>query len=279
MSQSEWTNGCLAGLRFVNRPRRFLSLIVVVAVLAGTAVVWRVVFSSGSRTGNSSVTHHSNHGADKPSEQGTPEEPAEALEPDSRGDSAPPEAESRDPAVIDSGLPTSWQNPFRADLWNGSEWSFTDAAMNCSAQAQSAAVFVRPYRQLMLEFIVTTTNLESEVPAPVAVKEMSSAFLDVRLANFSGDDALLVRFAPASASVLREVKGNQITLRTAPVEEPATHCLVRLVLTGQRLLVHRDNKLLININRPTSHMKSPIQLALLPQGSPLLISTMRLEGE
>lgn len=175
---------------------------------------------------------------------------------------------------------TSWQNPFDARLWSADGWSITESGLKVLAGHRTPAVFARPYRQLMLE-------LTAQWPGEVDHREAS--LLDVQFITDTPDETLSVEMTSEAVSVRRFLNGQPRLIRSArftsepgnPEVEPSaeTPVRLRLTLTANRLLIQRDNRAVLNLDRPAPPVTKPARVAIVPGTAGLHVIEMRLEGE
>lgn len=170
---------------------------------------------------------------------------------------------------------SSWENPFREDFWHGSGWTFSESTITAGL-APASATLLRPWSRFMLEFGLDATDVESpESNSPVSE---DSVLLLIQLAHPNGAESLQVSAGRNLIELQRGRSDQWQTIRSVAHDAAVEAGRLRLNLTGNRILVAWNDRLLINSDRPST-LHASVYLTLATTGHPVGVSRMRIEGE
>lgn len=174
---------------------------------------------------------------------------------------------------------TSWQNPFRPELWNLANARLDQGAL--AFDGIGRAMFLRSYSRLMTEFHVRDMqNAGEHVPLN----------FDVELFTPAQDAGLVVRFADGECRLeVRTANAQTQVLRSQEVESLTGGGHVRINATANRIMVAWNGRIVINAARPSALVNSQLYVQLINRTPPrsaadadsigLVVSELRFEGE
>ena len=176
---------------------------------------------------------------------------------------------------------TSWQNPFRPELWNLANARLDQGAL--AFDGIGRAMFLRSYSRLMTEFQVRDMQDAGEhVPLN----------FDVELFTPAQDAGLVVRFADGECRLEVQAANAQTqVLRSQEVESLTGGGHVRISATANRIMVAWNGRIVINAARPSALVNSQLYVQLINRTQPrprsaadadsigLVVSELRFEGE
>lgn len=168
---------------------------------------------------------------------------------------------------------TSWQDPFRSDLWDAVGCQFEADRIEFSQDGK--ATFLRPYRRARIELTASTrsqTESSSQWPAQ----------FEVHLIDAESDSATVLIVTATEASVSHREGDHWAAIRQKSIEPSIdgneSGTTFRINVTGSRLLISRGSRLLLNCAQPSaSGTNFYIQIAA--RENELLVRKLRIEGE
>lgn len=135
--------------------------------------------------------------------------------------------------------------------------------------------------------------LELTVQWPGNDAHQDAPLVDVQFITDIPDETLSVEITSKTVSVRRFLSGQPRLLRSARFTSDSSNAdesghagssseapvRLRLTLTANRLLIQRDNRAVLNLDRPAPPATKPARVALIPGAAGLHVIDMRLEGE
>lgn len=168
----------------------------------------------------------------------------------------------------------SWTNLSQSNIWFAPGWDIGENSLT-SPRSGAAAVFRQPYQRVSFTFrakpLLETSDTE---PAPAQPVD-----LDVRFTIPGTKTGLVLRLANSRASLISELEQQPRELRSVELPVPESSLFVRVVTTGERLLISLDEQLLMNVEWPRPLVGKSFVVSLQTPGEPLTFSEMRLDGE
>jgi hypothetical protein len=166
---------------------------------------------------------------------------------------------------------SSWQDPFESELWVRSGCEVL--ADRLELTQDGTATFLRPYRRLRIEFSATSRAAsESERAWP--------AQFELQLLNLAGGTSTALIVTEAEAAVAQRSESEWSFVRRVPFVASASPGggTFRVNATGSRILVWRDNEMLLNCPQPSSD-GADLFIQFASRDSDLVVSELRIEGE
>jgi hypothetical protein len=213
--------------------------------------------------------------------------PAVEIPSSSNGTTARTEGSSQSGAAAESGelrirlrrakIPqavlaqTSWQDPFDPELWDATGCELLEDRLELTQDG--TATFLRPYRRLRIEFAATSSVAsESELAWP--------AQFELHLIDPAADTATVLIMTEGEAAVAQRIESEWSFVRRVPVAASTSDGAgtFRVNATGSRILVWRDNKMLLNCPQPSSD-GADLFVQFASRDSDLVVSQLRIEGE
>lgn len=166
---------------------------------------------------------------------------------------------------------SSWQDPFEPDLWDAVGCSFTENRFELNQEG--TATFLRPYRRLRIEFAATSSVGSESDPAWPAQFEL-------HLLNPTADTATVLIMTEGEAAVAHRSDSEWSFVRRVPVAASTSDGAgtFRVNATGSRILVWRDNQILLNCPQPSSD-GADLYVQFASRDGDLVVSRLRIEGE
>ncbi len=169
---------------------------------------------------------------------------------------------------------SSWQNPFYRLFWKSKGWQFTEDGMVSTADQNSAATFLRPYKRISVSFRV---EVENKFPAfTLQLLTRDPANPDKVLVTSSihfQDDAVSASAVVQEAS--QELKSAKLSLNKAKPESVG----IRFVGTGNRFVVSVGKQRVLTCAQPAQQSGKECFLSFLANSDRVHISALRIEGE
>ena len=168
---------------------------------------------------------------------------------------------------------TSWQDPFRSELWDAAGCQFEPDRIEFSQDGK--ATFLRPYRRARIE-LTASAELQSE-----STSQWPAQF-EVHLIDADSDSATVLIVTATEASVSHREGDRWAAIRQKSIE-PATNrnesgTTFRINVTGSRLLISRGSRLLLNCAQPSTGSEN-FYIQIAARENPLLLRKLRIEGE
>ncbi|MDA1250430.1 MAG: hypothetical protein O2820_14530 [Planctomycetota bacterium] len=166
---------------------------------------------------------------------------------------------------------SSWQDPFEPDLWDAVGCSVAEDRLELNQDG--TATFLRPYRRLRIEFSATSSVAsESEHAWP--------AQFELHLLNPAADTATVLIMTEGEAAVAHRSGSDWSFVRRVPVAASLSDGAgtFRVNATGSRILVWRDNQILLNCPQPSSD-GADLYVQFASRDGDLVVSRLRIEGE
>lgn len=166
---------------------------------------------------------------------------------------------------------SSWQNPFRNAFWQADGWEFTESMMS-AGESPATATLLRPWSRLMIELRWDTSIDDADESS----SNTDLLTLGMRLPDSTAHFRVVIFRDRFELQRLAEDQ-QWLTLRSAEVDA-VNSGRVRVNLTGNRILIASNDRLVINADRP-SVIHSAVFVSLSTSGQPVQVSQMRIEGE
>lgn len=166
---------------------------------------------------------------------------------------------------------SSWQDPFESELWV--ETGCEVLADHLELTQDGTATFLRPYRRLRIEFAATSRAAsESEHAWP--------AQFELHLLNPAADTSTTLIVTESEAAIAQRDESEWSFVRRVPIVASASPGggTFRVNATGSRILVWRDNEMLLNCPQPSSD-GADLFIQFASRDSDLVVSELRIEGE
>lgn len=182
-----------------------------------------------------------------------------------------PEAPALPESVLDTQTLTasSWENPFRPELWKSSGWQFSLPGMQTIGTGSCFATFGRPYQKLMLECDILTDSADA-------------GSWELRLAT--PDSSSVMSFILHDHRIM--VQTVEHGLKTVVMEKPLTRHLsrdvprqFRIVATGNRIVVSWDGRRLLTTEQLASQSGRNVIWSMQSSGAAFRIPRLRVEGD
>lgn len=178
-----------------------------------------------------------------------------------------------DPALpVNSELLTrsSWQDPFVDSFWQTDGWDFRTEQM-LAEESPARATLLRPWSRLMIEAQCDALQADSFPAAGAALQlgfRQSHGKAQVRVEIWR-DHIELQQLVDA---------GHWQTLKSSRFDAEVSGGRLRVNLTGNRILVAWNDRLVLNADRPSA-ISRPVFVEFQSTGCPVVVSEMRVEGE
>ena len=166
---------------------------------------------------------------------------------------------------------SSWQDPFDNVFWKNSGWEFAPSVMSAGA-SPARATLLRPWSRLMLEVQCDAASVDEQVSTTTDV---------LHLAFREATEAAQVRIRISQDSIdLQQLvdDGPWRTLKSGELDSDHSEARLRVNLTGNRVLVAWNDRLVLNSDRPSA-ICCPVFVVFESTDCPVSVSQMRLEGE
>lgn len=168
---------------------------------------------------------------------------------------------------------SSWQDPFRSDLWDAVGCQFEPDWIEFSENGR--ATFLRPYRRARIE-LTASAELQSESTSPWPAQ------FEVHLIDADSDSATVLIVTATEASISHREGDRWSVIRQNSIE-PTTDVnelgtTFRINVTGSRLLISRGSRLLLNCAQPST-TGSNFYIQIAARENELLLRQLRIEGE
>jgi hypothetical protein len=161
---------------------------------------------------------------------------------------------------------TSWQRPFRPELWTAIGWTFDGSSMQSVASETAQATFRRAYRKLMLEFRIE----------PLA----KPGLFVVRLVSSGTDAVTAVGIDAAHRRDGANQNDETVRERFCDLEwEPGRPAHFLLAATGNRISIGWNGHRLLNCPQPAEQSGQPFYWSFVSDRSAFRITDLRIEGE
>ena len=169
--------------------------------------------------------------------------------------------------------PTSWQDPFRSELWDAAGCQFEPDRIKFSQD--SNATFLRPYRRARIE-LTTSARIQPDSTSPWPAQ------FEVHLIDANSDSATVLIVTATEASISHREGDHRSVIRQNSIE-PITDgkesgTTFRINVTGSRLLISQGSRLLLNCAQP-SVSGSSFYIQIAARENELLVRRLRIEGE
>lgn len=177
---------------------------------------------------------------------------------------------------------TSWENPFRPGLWSCDGWRIDEDSMHCESDGRPPATFLRSYREVTVEFSLTTESDEDIDKGPSSHQPNDTRQLkpEIRLFNPNDESWLTAQLNDDTIRLSAHTKQTEKKLRESPASlENSTAATIRLTMTPNRILVAVDGRLAINASRPSEFLEQEFLLQFLASPAGAVLSDLRIEGE
>lgn len=164
---------------------------------------------------------------------------------------------------------SSWEAPFRTDLWTHSGWEFSKQGMATTGSQRAWATFSRPYQHLMLEcgwqlpqatapdFEITLSPAEARTQIRIVLSHDQ-----LRLVQQQGEQSTELKARPCQ-----------------PTSQTTDPRVLRVVITGTRLLIHWQGRIWITAEQPQALQGRLFHWTLVSSTPQLRITNLRVEGE
>lgn len=171
------------------------------------------------------------------------------------------------PAAFDP-RETSWENPFVAGYWEGAGWNFNPDGMS-SQGPRANATFRRSYRRLMLEARIEPLQ---EPSTPLQLRLLAPATGSAVVIAIQAGDLTVTGNSRAPNRLQEKVILN-------PASTPGTTAMLRVAGTGNRLMFHWNNQVVLTCDQPAAQSGRDLLLDWSTGVTPYRITSLRLEGE
>jgi len=173
---------------------------------------------------------------------------------------------------------TSWENPFRPQLWSCDGWRIDENSMTSETETLHPATFLRPYRNVVIECRFSRSDEVASLEESVPIE------FELRLLN--RDTQRQAILSHTSGKVTLKESGGEVSSAQRPLREStmafnrdSQDVEVRLTMTPNRILVVIDGRMRINSPRPTSILNAECVLQFVAHEPGITISEVRLEGD
>ena len=259
----------------LNRPPLFFATLTTMAFLAGAGIAWQQ-WSSHRRTGTRPIQSGS-----------TVESPGEKPVNDFRASSSTVSRQTAEEPVPGPRTgdfrpvlsQSSWQDPFDSDLWDSTDCTFSDDHLQLNPAG--IATFLRPYRRLRIEFTASNGRAPDSETRPAAEFEL-------QLMNRSKNIGTILTVTETEISIAHQSGRRRSLVRTAQLSPDQTQlrsgqtlhsdARFQITATGARILIWRENQMLLNCPQSPSHAGS-LSVSFASRNGYLILRNMRFEGE
>lgn len=174
------------------------------------------------------------------------------------------------PEIADAAAsPSSWENPFSPELWESTGWTFAYKSMRATGPGPSSATFRRHYQKLMFECDI----LAAEAPGSTWKLQLTTRNSQVVMSIVLHDGRLSV--LTIENGLTRLVVEKPLTAPLSP--QTARH--IRVVATGNRIVVSWDRKRFLTTEQLASQSGHEIAWSIYSSGAEYQISRLRVEGD
>lgn len=173
---------------------------------------------------------------------------------------------------------TSWENPFRPQLWSCDGWRIDENSMTSETETLHPATFLRPYRNVVIE---CRFSRRAEVDSPEDIPPIE---FEMRLRN--RDTQRQAILSHTSGKVTLSESGNEVSSEQRPLRESTNadnsdtqDVELRLTMTPNRILVVINGQMRINSPRPASILNAECVSQFVAHEPGVTLSDVRFEGD
>ncbi|MBI1312520.1 hypothetical protein GC176_14605 [bacterium] len=172
---------------------------------------------------------------------------------------------------------SSWTNPYGPSLWQAAGWRFAEDSMSTESLDRSTAETYCT-AEFLREWNTFSVGLTVDFAKSSGASDETSHQLVLEVVDRSSGDSLRVTLQPDRAAADSVQSGQAVLLREIPLADDFEFGRVGLLLTPNRLLVRGNDRLLLNVTRPSALIGQRCRFRILaPLGT--TIRELRFDGE